>query len=104
MIFWEMDALQDRFEFYRFIHAENPIAAERADIHLVKAIQRLEQFPELGVKRPDLPGRFLVIPSLSLTVLYTHELKEAVTTVYILRVWHEKRHYPPPFKQPSANS
>jgi plasmid stabilization system protein ParE len=92
MIYWETDALNDRFEFYRFIHAENPIAAERADKYLNEAIHRLEDFPELGVQRHNLPGRLLVLPTLSLLVLYTADVTPQATTIYVLRVLHEKQH------------
>ncbi|RUO50605.1 type II toxin-antitoxin system mRNA interferase toxin, RelE/StbE family [Pseudidiomarina aquimaris] len=94
MIYWEKDALNDRFEFYRFIHAENPLAAERADTYLTEAIQRLERFPELGVQRQNLPGRLLVLPTLSLLVLYTADVTAQATTIYVLRVLHQRQHPP----------
>lgn len=96
MIYWETDALNDRFEFYRFIHAENPIAAERADEYLNEAIHRLEDFPELGVKRPPLPGRLLILPTLSLIVLYKADVSAQDTKIYVLRVLHQKQHPLPP--------
>ncbi|RUO55516.1 type II toxin-antitoxin system RelE/ParE family toxin [Pseudidiomarina homiensis] len=55
-------------------------------------MQRLENFPELGVQRPPLPGRLLVIPTLSLLVLYTADVTPQATTIYVLRVLHDKQH------------
>ena len=72
-----------------FIENKNPFAARRLAIDLQEGVEKLKQFPEIGLtvlKAPD-PKNIgdLYISNYTVRYLITDNL------VYILRMWHNKK-------------
>lgn len=90
MILWEKDALEDRKRLYEFLYEFNPIAADKTDDLVVEKIKLLIEQPNMGVVKPNQKGRMLIIPDVSLLVLY--HLDQA--NIKILRILHMKQKFP----------
>lgn len=90
MILWEKDALEDRKQLYEFLYEFNPIAADKTDDLLVAKIKLLIEHPNMGVVKPNQKGRMLIIPDVSLLVLY--HLDQSY--IKILRILHMKQKFP----------
>ncbi len=78
-------AQRDLCRLRDFIAEKNPDAAERISLRLRKSIQRLVDFPDVGVSVAELPGVQDLISG-DYTVRYT----VLDDTIYILRIWHGK--------------
>ncbi|CUB06369.1 type II toxin-antitoxin system RelE/ParE family toxin [Marinomonas fungiae] len=90
MILWEKDALKDRKRLYEFLYEFNPIAADKTDDLLVEKIRLLLDQPHMGVVKPNQKGRMLIIPDVSLSVLYHLDQ----SNIKILRILHMKQKFP----------
>ncbi|SBT19189.1 Plasmid stabilization system protein [Marinomonas gallaica] len=90
MILWEKDALKDRKRLYEFLYEFNPIAADKTDDLLVEKIKLLIEQPQMGVVKPNQKGRMLIIPDVSLLVLYHLDQ----SNIKILRILHMKQKFP----------
>jgi plasmid stabilization system protein ParE len=82
------ESLEDLQRVVEFVEIKNPYAARRIAIDIQEGASRLKQFPEIGlpvIKAPD-PEiiRDLYIGNYTVRYLITD------STVYILRVWHNK--------------
>lgn len=90
MILWEKDALKDRKRLYEFLYEFNPIAADKTDDLLVEKIKLLIEQPNMGVVKPNQKGRMLIIPDVSLLLLYHLDQ----SNIQILRILHMKQKFP----------
>ena len=90
MIVWEKDSLDDREVIFEFLYEFNPLAAEKTDTIIEAKVENLIQQPLMGVEREGIPGRFLIIPEVSMIVSYF--VREDV--IHILRVLHQKQKFP----------
>ncbi|MBE0508989.1 MAG: type II toxin-antitoxin system RelE/ParE family toxin [Marinospirillum sp.] len=90
MIFWEEDALKDREKIFEFLYEFNPVAAERTDDIIQSRVGNLQDYPLMGVERPGIPGRLLIIPDVSMIVSYWVDK----TDIRVMRVLHQKQQFP----------
>lgn len=90
MIVWEKDSLDDREVIFEFLYEFNPLAAEKTDTIIEAKVENLIQQPLMGVEREGIPGRFLIIPEVSMIVSYF--VREDV--IHVLRVLHQKQKFP----------
>ncbi|WP_394223271.1 type II toxin-antitoxin system RelE/ParE family toxin [Alteromonas gracilis] len=68
MIVWEKQLLDVREVIFEFLYEFNPLAAEKTDTIIVTKVENLEKQPMMGVEREGIPGRFLIIPEISMIV------------------------------------
>jgi toxin ParE1/3/4 len=81
-------ALRDLGEIARYIAQDNPTAAERVGLELVRLAESLAIMPRRGGQLRARPGvRRLV----SEPYLVTYRVDETQRVVYVLRFWHAKR-------------
>lgn len=87
MIRFSHEALLDIERVREFLLINNPAAAKRAMRLIFAALERAEQFPELGRPTTDTDIRQLVIPlgTAGYIVRYT---QTPVGDVLVLRIWH----------------
>ena len=82
------ESLADLERVVEFLESENLYAARRVAIDLQKAVDRLKQFPQIGLpvlKAPDPEQiRDLYVGHYTARYLIANE------TIYILRIWHNK--------------
>ncbi len=91
---WSPEAIEDIASLRAFIEQDNPAAAQRVALHIVRNVETLlSQHPEMG--RPGrVPGtRELVIPRTPFIVPY--RLQD--NTIQVLRVFHGARRWPDRF-------
>jgi len=87
-LIWEDDAIDDRTNYFEWLHIQNPEAADKADQHIEDTVDLLIQNPFLGKDSEHVPAvRVLIIRGLSLNVYY----QESNGTIKILRVLHQSR-------------
>ena len=82
------ESIKDLQRVVEFVESKNPYAARRIAIDLQEGVDKLKQFPKIGLpvlKAPD-PER---IRDLYLGD-YTARYLIAEDTIYLLRVWHNK--------------
>ena len=84
--------MTDLHRVVEFVENKNPFAARRIAIDLQEGVDKLKQFPEIGLpvlKAPD-PAQFrdLYIKDYTVRYLITDEV------IYILRIWHDKENEP----------
>jgi len=82
------ESVKDLHRVVEFVETKNPYAARRIAIDLQEGVSKLKQFPEIGLpvlKAPD-PEK---IRDLYIGV-YTVRYLIAGSTIYILRVWHNR--------------
>ena len=88
---WTPEALQDRFDIWDYIAADNPQAAVRMDKLFGDAAARLIEHPKLG--RPGMiQGTRELIPHESYRLVY----EISGDTVWILALVHTSRMWPRP--------
>jgi antitoxin ParD1/3/4/toxin ParE1/3/4 len=81
-------SLRDLGEIARYIAQDNPAAAERVGLELVRLAESLAALPRRGGPLRARPGvRRLV----SDPYLVTYRIDETQRIVYVLRFWHAKR-------------
>ena len=82
------ESIEDLQRVVDFVENKNPYAARRIAINLQEGVDRLKQFPEVG-----LPVLKAVDPEKIRDLYvgdYTVRYLIAEDTIYILRVWHNK--------------
>ena len=85
---YSSESIDDLHRVVEFVEAKNPFAARRIAIDLQEGIERLKQFPKIGLpvlKAPD-PEQIRDLYIVNYTVRYLI----ADEIIYILRVWHNK--------------
>ena len=85
---YSADSVADLQRVVEFVETKNPFAARRIAIDLQEGVEKLRQFPKIGLpvlKSPD-PERMrdLYISNYTVRYLISDEI------IYILRVWHNK--------------
>lgn len=91
---WSPEAIEDIASLRAFIEQDDPAAAQRVALHIVRNVETLlSQHPEMG--RPGrVPGtRELVIPRTPFIVPY----RLVGNTIQVLRVYHGARRWPDRF-------
>lgn len=82
------ESVEDLQRVVEFVEVKNPYAARRIAIDLQEGVDRLKQFPEIGLpvlKAPDPEQiRDLYVGNYTVRYLIANEV------IYILRVWHGK--------------
>jgi plasmid stabilization system protein ParE len=83
------EAIGDLERVVEFVEAKNPFAARRIALDLQERIDRLKQFPKIGLpvlKAPD-PEliRDLYVSNCAVRYLISND-----EYIYILRIWHNK--------------
>jgi plasmid stabilization system protein ParE len=90
---WSSVAQRDLDEIEAYINAENPGAADSFCAQLVRQIDRLKEFPELGSVVPEFPdGDLRQLVHGNYRILY--RVAHAQSAVKIVRVWHGARDFP----------
>lgn len=91
-LLYASEAVRDLERLREFIAEKNPAAAQRISGELLKGIQNLKQFPQLGVEVPRAPDpkrvRDLVVDR------YVVRYLALDAAIYILRIWHHKEDRP----------
>ncbi|MEE2023560.1 type II toxin-antitoxin system RelE/ParE family toxin [Alkalimonas mucilaginosa] len=90
MILWEEASLNDREKIFEFLYGFNPAAAEKADDLIETKVENLLEQPLMGVQRDGIRGRLLIIPEISMIVLYWVDGSK----IRIMRVLHQKQKFP----------
>ena len=87
---WSPEAISDLEALRRYIERNDPAAARRIALHILRNVERLDRHPALG--RPGrVPGtRELVVPDTPFVVPY----RLAGNEVQVLRVYHTRRRWP----------
>jgi len=82
------ESIDDLHRVVEFVEVKNPFAARRIAIDLQEGVERLKQFPKIGLpvlKASDPEQiRDLYIGDYTVRYLVAGEL------IYILRIWHNK--------------
>lgn len=92
-VIWSPSSLSDVGSITEFIAADNVHAALRVGADLVKAIERLSEFPELGhaLRDENKPHRRELVFA-QYRIIYRLAAEENPVTV--LRIWHGARGRP----------
>lgn len=90
MILWEENSLNDREAIFEFLYEFNPLAAEKTDDLIVEKVTNLDSAPLMGLEREGVQGRLLIIPDVSMLVVYMID----GANIRILRVLHQKQKFP----------
>jgi len=82
------ESIDDLQRVVEFVEVKNPYAARRIAIDLQEGVEKLKQFPKIGLPVLKAPNpeaiRDLYINDYTVRYLITEEV------IYILRVWHHK--------------
>jgi plasmid stabilization system protein ParE len=82
------EAVADLKRLREFIESKNPIAAQRIANELLRGIEKLKAFPEIGLKVIRAPQPHLVRDLFIGN--YTVRYFIGVDEIFILRMWHDK--------------
>lgn len=82
------EAVVDLSRLRAFIALKNPIAAQRVAIELLKGIEKLKIFPEIGLKVTRAPQPHLIRDLF--VGNYTIRYLIGDNEICILRIWHSK--------------
>jgi toxin ParE1/3/4 len=88
---WSPDAIEDLRELRAYIEKDDPAAAQRIALHVIRDVETLlPDNPEMG--RPGrIPGtRELIVPGTPFIVPY----RLIGDTIQVLRVYHGSRRWP----------
>lgn len=82
------ESIDDLHRVVEFVEVKNPFAARRIAIDLQEGVEKLKQFPKIGLpvlKAPDPEQiRDLYITNYTVRYLIAEEI------IYVLRIWHDK--------------
>ena len=85
---YSTESIDDLQRVVEFVESKNPYAARRIAINLQEGVDRLKQFPQIGLpvlKAADPEKtRDLYVDGYTIRYLITDRV------IYILRVWHDK--------------
>jgi len=85
---YSLESINDLQRVVEFVEVKNPYAARRIAIDLQEGVDKLKQFPKIGLpvlkaSDPELI-RDLYISNYTVRYLITDEI------IYVLRIWHNK--------------
>jgi toxin ParE1/3/4 len=89
-LLWSPTARRDLRDMRRYIAQHNPAAADSTVRRILRAVENLEIFPELGRPGRRAGSRELIIPRTPFIVVYATENQ----TVEVLAVIHGARRWP----------
>ena len=85
---FSQESIEDLTRLREFIQHKNPLAARRISAELLEGIERLKQFPQIGLTVMSAPDpeniRDLIVGDYTVRYLLAENL------IFILRVWHNK--------------
>lgn len=94
-IVWKARALKDREEIHARLARANLRYAHETIAAIQRAVNHLEQQPQLGRQVPDRPSeRLLVVPRTYYTILYRLVARGAPPRVEIMRIVDQRRRRP----------
>jgi plasmid stabilization system protein ParE len=88
MILLSPDAVEDVERLRAFLDPNNPDAARRALASIWTAIERLQEFPELGMPTDDADIRQIVVRFGSSGYIVRYAVLPADGNILITRIWH----------------
>ncbi len=85
---YSLESIDDLLRVVEFVEVKNPYTARRIAIDLQEGVDKLKQFPIIGlpVSKASDPERIrdLYISNYTVRYLITDEI------IYVLRIWHNK--------------
>ena len=94
MIIFSPDALEDVARLRSFLDQINPGASQRAAARIMAAIERLQDFPDLGGRTEDPDIRQIVIRFGASAYVARYAIIPMTTDVLITRIWHGREARP----------
>ena len=88
MIVFSPDALTDVERLRTFLDQINPGAARRAMVAIVMAIERLQEFPDLGMTTEDADIRQIVIRFGASGYIVRYAVLAETGDILVTRIWH----------------
>lgn len=88
MIIFSPDAVEDIERLRHFLTQTNPHAAQRAVTEILVAIERLTEFPDLGMSTRDADIRQIVIRFGSSGYVVRYAVGAESKDILITRIWH----------------
>jgi plasmid stabilization system protein ParE len=88
MILFSPDAVEDVERLRSFLDRNNPDAARRALALIWAAIDRLQEFPDLGMPTGDADIRQIVVRFGASGYIVRYATLPADETILITRIWH----------------
>lgn len=88
MILLSSDAVEDIERLRAFLDRRNPVAARSALASIWTAIDRLQEFPELGMQTEDADIRQIVVRFGSSGYIVRYAALPAEENILITRIWH----------------
>lgn len=88
MIVFSPDALTDVERLRTFLDQANPGAAGRAMLAILMAIERLQEFPHLGMTTEDADIRQLVIRFGASGYIVRYAVLAEAGDILVTRIWH----------------
>jgi toxin ParE1/3/4 len=88
MIVFSPDALTDVDRLRTFLDQANPGAARRAMVAILMAIERLQEFPNLGMATEDADIRQIVIRFGASGYVVRYAALAETDDILVTRIWH----------------
>ena len=88
MILLSPDAVEDVERLRLFLDQHNPGAAQRALASIWRAIERLEEFPNLGMRTEDAELRQIVVRFGASGYIVRYAVLTEAQDILITRIWH----------------
>jgi plasmid stabilization system protein ParE len=88
MIVLSPDAVDDVARLRSFLNEINPDAARRAMAAILTAIERLDEFPELGKPTEDTEIRQIIIRFGGSGYIMRYTLVAETHDILVMRIWH----------------
>ena len=88
MILFSPDAVEDVERLRSFLDQRNPDAARRALASIWAAIDRLPEFPELGMSTEDVGIRQIVVRFGASGYIVRYAVLPEEENILITRIWH----------------
>ena len=85
VIKWTTSAERDLVSVYAFLAITNSNAAIQVIQHIIQGVEKIQSFPQLGVKLSDFEDR-----DVRRVIIGKYEIRYELTdkAIYILRLWH----------------
>jgi len=94
MILFSPEALEDVERLRVFLDRNNPDAARRALASIWAAIDRLQEFPDLGTRTPDADIRQIVVRFGGSGYIIRYSALRDERHILITRIWHGREARP----------
>ena len=88
MIVFSPDAVADVERLRTFVDQTNPGAAQRAMARIFEAIDRVQEFPDLGMPTGDAGIRQIVIRFGASGYILLYAILAETADIIITRIWH----------------